>query len=232
VLRGAGERSPFPPGVTVREAVLADGVVTVVFSEEAAPMTGLALTLAQACVVLTLTGLEGIDGVEIFIEGQPSEPALLRASDFVLGSMVLADTERAITLFFADETGEHAVTETRTLVVRETDTVEWYLFYMLEELIAGPRTPELKPFLPEGTRLHGVYMEGGVCTVNFSGEFVSGAEDTGVSSGMILYCLVRSVTAQPGVSSLRLLADGQPLERYGAADTSQPLTVDDVRRQN
>jgi spore germination protein GerM len=230
VIAGAGGRSPFPPGVTVTKAELEEGVVSIVLSGEAAPLTGIALTLARACVVLTLTGLDGIDGAALRIEGQPPEPVFLRASDFVLGSLVLPETERAITLFFADETGEQAVTETHTLVVRETDTLDFYLHYMLEQLIEGPRTPEFKPVLPEGTRLISVSVEGSVCTVNFSAEFVTGAEGSAVSPDMILHCLVRSVTAQPGVSSLRLLADGRPLEKYGTADTSQPLTAGDVRR--
>ena len=223
-LRGPG--SPFPPGVTVSEFARESGVATVVLSEEAAVLSEFALTLARACVVLTLTGLDGVDGVILLIEGQISEPSVLRASDFVLGSLVLSDTERAITLYFADDTGETPMTETRTLVVRETDALGWYLQYMLEALIAGPREAGLRPVLPEGTRLLSVLMEGGVCAVNLSGEFLSPRE--GISARMTLYCLVRSVTAQPGVSSVRLLVEGQALEGYGPVDTSEPLTASDL----
>jgi germination protein M len=229
VLLGGGGRSPFPPGVTVTESALEGGVATVTLSEEAASLTGFALTLARACVVLTLTGLDGIDGVTLLIEGQISEPAVLRASDFLVDSLVLEDTERVIMLYFADQTGEQAILDTRTLIVRETDTLVWYLDFMLKELIAGPKKAGLRPVLPEGTRLLSVLVEGGVCTVNFSHEFVSGGENGGVSRRMTLYCLVRSVTAQPGVSSLKLLVDGQPLEVYGTIDTSEPLTMSDVR---
>ena len=226
-IHGKEGRAPFPPGTAVTDFHLSEGVATVLLSEEAAALAGFSLTLARACVVLTLSGLDDIDGVILLIEGQSSEPIVLRSADFILGSLVLGDTERSILLFFADEMVESIVTETRILVVRETDTVDWYLRYMLEELIAGPRAPGLRPVLPEGTRLLSVFVEGGVCTVNFSGEFVSNA-DGGVSAGMTLRCLVRSVTAQPGVSAVRLLADGQPVESYGTVDTTQPLTARDV----
>jgi germination protein M len=228
VLSGAGGRSPFPAGVTVVESNLRDGVLNIVLSEEADALTGFSLTLARACIVLTLTSLDdGVAGVLISIRGQSSEPAVLRASDFVLGALVLADTERPITLFFPNAAG-WVSTESRTLVVRETDTVEWYLRYILEEMIAGPRTEGFLPVLPDGTRLLSVIVEGGVCTVNFSGEFVSNA--TPASHDLVLYCLVRSVVAQPGVSAVRLLVDGRPLETYGTADTSQPLTAADMRQ--
>ena len=227
VLRGGeGGRSPFPEGTKVESISVGGGSAEVVISEEASALTGFSLTLARACVVLTLDGLDGIEGVELTIRGQ--EPVSLRASDFVPGALVLAGTERSIELYFADETGEKAVRDTRTLVVRETDTVEWYLRYMLEEMIAGPQKDGLFPVLPEGTRLLSVFMaEGGVCSVNFSGDFLSGANQ--ISPLLTLYCLVRSVTAQPGVASLRLLADGQALEFYGGIDTREPLTAVNLR---
>lgn len=223
---GAGDRSAFPPGVMVTEAVLEDGLAAVTLSEEAAVLSGLSLTLARACIVLTLTSLDGIDGVILLIEGQISEPVVLRASDFVLGSLVLTDTERTVTLYFSDETGENIVTETRTLVVRETDTVGWYLQYMFDELIAGPRTAGLRHVIPEGTRLLSVIPEGGDCyAVNLSGEFVINAPGDESSARMVLSCLLRSAVAQPGVTSLRLLIDGQARDEYYGIDISEPLSL-------
>jgi germination protein M len=226
-LRGGG-RPPFPDGTAVSGFSVDGSTASVALSEGAAPLTGFALTLARACVVLTLTGLDGIESVELTIGGQ--EAVTLRASDFVTGALVLAGTERTIALYFTDETGRQPVRDTRTLVVRETDTVNWYLRYMLEELIAGPQKEGLYPILPEGTRLLSVSMEGGVCSVNFSAEFVSGAESGRVSPAQTLYCLVRSVTAQTGVTSLRLLVEGILLENYGDIDTSEPLVAGDFSR--
>jgi spore germination protein GerM len=230
VLSGAGGHSPFPAGVTVVDTSLNGGVFSVTLSEEASVLSGFPLTLARASIVLTLTALDdGINGVRISVEGQSPEPAILRASDFVLGALVLADTERPIRLFFPDEEGI-VMSESRTIVVRETDTVEFYLQLTLEGMIAGPRTEGLLPVLPAGTRLLSVAPEGGgEYAVNLSGEFVTNAEQSRFSTGMILHCLVRSVTSQPGVSAVRLLVEAQPLERYGEKDTSHPLTAADVR---
>ena len=224
-LNGGG-LAPFPG--KVKSFSVNDGTAAVLISEEAASLTGYALTLAKACIVLTLTGLDGIESVELTIEGQNT--VTLGAHDFVRGALVLAGTERNIALFFADSEGESSVQDTRILVVRETDTMDWYLRYMLEEMIAGPRKSGLLPVLPEGTRLLSVFIEGGVCSVNFSGEFVNGAREDAVSHLLTLECLVLSVTAQPGVSHLRLLADGQILENYGGIDTSEPLTMSELTR--
>jgi germination protein M len=224
-LNGAG-RAPFPG--RVKSFSVNNGTASVLVSGEAASLTGYSLTLAKACIVLTLTELEGIENVELTVEGQST--ASLAASDFVRGALVLAGTERNIALFFADSEGENAVQDTRILVVRETDTTDWYLRYMLEEMIAGPRKGGLLPVLPEGTRLLSVFIEGGVCSVNFSGEFVNGVREGAVSHLLTLECLILSVTAQPGVTHLRLLADGQILENYGGIDTSEPLTMSELTR--
>jgi spore germination protein GerM len=224
-----GKGSPFPSGVTVTGFEAEDGLAKIVLSEEAASLEGFALTLARAGVVLTLTGLDGIDGVVLTVEGQTSEPVTLRASDFVLSPLVLADTERSIVLYFADPSGRQAMAETRTLVVRETDTIAWYVQYIVEELIKGPQKAGLLPVLPEGTGLLSVFVDGGVWTVNLSGEFLSNEGLNNVPARMTLYCLVRSVTTQPEISAVRLWVDGQPLEMYGDTDVSGPLTANDVR---
>lgn len=64
-------RSPFPKSLTLRDAVLGeDGVVRVNFSESYGGLTDISLTLADYCVVLTLSQLEGVQGVEITSAGQ------------------------------------------------------------------------------------------------------------------------------------------------------------------
>jgi germination protein M len=218
-----------PPGVTAEDFTLDGTIATVTLSENAAPLEKFSLTAVRACIVLTLTALDGIDGVIILIEGQVSEPAVLRASDFIHGSLVLADIEWPYTLYFADQGTGRPAAETRTRTVRETDTVDWYLRYILEDLIKGPQTEGLLPILPEGTELLSVLIsEGSICTVNFSGDFLSNADDTGITPELTLRCLIRSVTAQPGITALRLQVDGQPLERYGSFDTSRALTAADA----
>ncbi|MCL1807618.1 MAG: GerMN domain-containing protein [Oscillospiraceae bacterium] len=227
VLQGAD--SPFPSGVDATDFELEDGMAAVTLSEEAASLEGFALTLARAGLVLTLTGLDGIDVVVLTIEGATSEPVTLRASDFVLSPLVLADTERSIVLYFSDQTGETVMAETRTLVVRETDTVAWYVRYVIDELIKGPQKAGLQAVMPEGTTLLSVFPEGDVWTVNLSNEFAANAGNNGISARMTLHCLVRSVTTQPEISAMRLWVDGQSIDSYGDVDTSEPLTPGDVR---
>jgi len=58
-----------PSGVTLREWSLKNGLLTVDFSSRYGNLSGVALTLADYSVVLTLTQLEEVDTVMITAEG-------------------------------------------------------------------------------------------------------------------------------------------------------------------
>ena len=64
----AGLRSPFPRGVTVRSCGWdgeRPGVLLVELSEQYGALADISLTLADYCIVLTLSQVEGVEAVEI-----------------------------------------------------------------------------------------------------------------------------------------------------------------------
>lgn len=67
-----GLTSPFPKGLSVRtweRDAEQPGYVRVRLSEQYSGLTDISLTLADYCIVLTLTQLEDVDSVEILSEG-------------------------------------------------------------------------------------------------------------------------------------------------------------------
>lgn len=63
--------SPFPRGVTLRRCGWdGDGVLLVDLSEQYGALTDISLTLADYCIVLTLSQLEGVEIVEITAGGR------------------------------------------------------------------------------------------------------------------------------------------------------------------
>jgi len=65
--------SPFPAGLTLSSWYWDEerqGTVIVNFSEQYSGLTGISLTLADYCVVLTLSQLEGVQWVEIIVGGR------------------------------------------------------------------------------------------------------------------------------------------------------------------
>jgi len=69
---GEGRITPFPRGVTVRGCAFDEerpGVLVVRLSEQYGALTDISLTLADYCIVLTLSQLQGVEAVEIRSEG-------------------------------------------------------------------------------------------------------------------------------------------------------------------
>lgn len=66
-----GLESALPTAVTLRQWSLQDGLLTVDFSGWYGSLSGIALTLADYSVVLTMTQLETVNAVMITVDGDP-----------------------------------------------------------------------------------------------------------------------------------------------------------------
>lgn len=93
----AGLTSPFPKGVTLRSWAFdreRPGVLQVSLSEQYGALADVSLTLADYCLVLTLSQLEGVEQVEIISGGYSSSyrsHQLLSADEAVLWDELLAE---------------------------------------------------------------------------------------------------------------------------------------------
>ncbi|MEG1879128.1 MAG: GerMN domain-containing protein [Pseudoflavonifractor sp.] len=80
--------SPLPPHVTLRAAQLgADGQLHLDLSEQYGGLSGIDLTLANACFALTLCQLPPVNNVYITVEGEPipyQSLQTLRTEDLIL----------------------------------------------------------------------------------------------------------------------------------------------------
>ena len=61
----SGLVSPFPAGLSLQSWELEDGLLTLNFSEQYGGLADISLTLADYCLVLTLSQAEGVDTIQI-----------------------------------------------------------------------------------------------------------------------------------------------------------------------
>ena len=78
--------SPFPAGTTLRGLSMEEGTAHVDLSEAYGGLTGVDLTLADGCVVLTLCQLEEVEAVYLTVEGRPRpfRDQVFTPTDFLL----------------------------------------------------------------------------------------------------------------------------------------------------
>jgi hypothetical protein len=88
------------------------------------------------------------------------------------------------------------------------------------ELLEGPTSneaaanPGIGTAIPDGTALLGISIQGGVATVDLSGQFASGGGSA--SSIGRLGQVVYTLTQFPTVESVAFRIDGQPVEVFGS----------------
>ena len=122
-------------------------------------------------------------------------------------------------------------------VLREVPETQAVGTAALNALLAGPNDAELgaRPAMytaiPEGTRLLGLTIEGGIATVNLSREFESGGGSASVLGRLAQ--VVFSLTQFPSVQGVRFELDGEPVEVFSGEGVvlSEPVGRDDYYDQ-
>ena len=209
-----GPQSPLPAGVELLGLEIRDQRAYVDLSGGVNRLSGVELTMADYCLTLSLTQLDGVSSVSVTAQGrqlgqQPKQVFYER--DVLLSTMddVLQTVE--VTLYFLDSA--NALTgERRTIELYEGQTLAENL---VAALLEGPHDRELKRVLPEDFQINFVRMESGVCYVNISASSLAALPEDETMQRMMLWSLADSLYSIDSVEELRLLADGEELTSFG-----------------
>ena len=201
-----GFQSPLPAGTSLRGVEINGSTACVDFTGSYSQLSGMALTIADYCVTLSLTQLEGIYAVRITANGQElayRDSNLFMASDVLLTSM--DDVVRTLTaqLYFPDESGTLTVEE-RLLTQYEGQSAADVVLTALRE---PPETDGLSPLLPEDLPGITARLEEGVCQLNVPAAAMEQLGDTGTRQ-QLLWGVAASLQSLDGVSSVQLYVDG------------------------
>ena len=210
--------SPLPGNVRLLGLEVRDKRAFVDLSAGFDQLGGVELMLADYCVVLSLTALEGIQAVNITSQGravlqQPKQIFFER--DVRLLSMEDMMQTVEVTLYFGNETGALAG-ERRVLEIYEGQGVAETL---VMELLGGPESRELAALFPREVVVTSVRVEAGVCYVNFLASSLERLPEDGESQERILWSLAESLYSLEAVREIRVLADGRELELFGQIPT-------------
>lgn len=222
-----GLASPAPSGTRLLSCQQEDGQLRLDLSEQYGGLSGVDLTVANSCLTLTLCQLEGVEEVYITVEGEPIPYQTLRAmgtDDVLLPGTGETELTVSVGLCFPRADGGLGV-EYRDVVQNEGDTMASTVF---NALLEGPRYQELTSLMPEGTKLRGISVEGGVCTVNLSSEFLAGLPEEAQAARLLLYSIVDTLCMQEklSISTVQILSDGHAIDSIGGVPASMPLEPD------
>ena len=206
-----GFQSPIPAGTTLRSVTIIGGTARVDFSGSYGQLSGMALTIADYCVALSLTQLEGIYAVRITVNEQDlayRDNDLFLAGDVLLTSM--DDVVRTLTarLYFPNSDGDLDAEE-RLLTQYEGQSAA---DVVLSALGDGPSDDDLQPLAEKGLSGMTVRMDNGVCQLNVASASMEELEDD--TARQLLLCVTQSLQSLEGISSVQLYIDGTYAETY------------------
>ena len=216
--------SPFPRGVKVLDLrVDADSdTVYVNLSEQYGSLLGFDLTVADYCIVMTLCQIPGVDNVRILVEGEPIPyrgRQNMKDTDLLLSDMGEPSETFLAVLYFPDRDNLGLITEYRQVERSDVSAVET----VMTELLRGPEEAQANQALPVGTQILGFSVSGTVCQVDLSAEFVENAPQEG--QGTTLYALVNTLCSLGGISQVRILVEGVPLQDYHGLTVNNPISA-------
>ena len=217
LLEGPTDRdleSPLPAGVELLSLEVRDRTAYVDLSGGFNQLAGVELSMADYCLTLSLTALDGIGAVRITAQGRPvgQQPKqVFYERDVLLSTMddVLQTVE--VTLYFQDSGGT-LTGERRTLTLYEGQTLAESL---MAALLEGPASRELSPTLPENFTVNYVRIENGICYVSLPAASLALLPEDEQAQRTILWSLAESLYSIAAVDELRLLADGEELAYFG-----------------
>ena len=213
-------KSAVPMGTSLLSLEVSGGRALVDVSASYGSLSGVALTLADYAVTMTLTQVPEISSVKITVRGQ--ELAYRNKQTFASRDVLLLPEEDVVGTVqavrdFLDENGVLAPEE-RTLELYEGDT---QVFAVARALENGPESKKLSAVLPEGFRVRSVWLEEDVCYVNLSSsqlETLAPEADLQTAADS----LARSLCSLDTVDEVRFLVDGEFGRWYGSVDISEP----------
>lgn len=199
-------KSPIPAGTALLSLELEGSRALVDLSAAYGSLSGVALTLADCAVVMTLTQIPEILSVEITVRGQElayREQPLLSAREMLLFPEEDVISTVTAALYFLDA-GGRLTPEERVLDLYEGDTQVSAVAQALER---GPENRELTSALPEGFQVKSVWQEEDICYVNLSSALLEEIGESAVRTA--LEALENSLGSLESVEEIRFLVDGE-----------------------
>lgn len=130
-------------------------------------------------------------------------------------------TKEKVTLYFGDKEAMYLIPEERE-VAKGSKPIEQVI---VEELIKGPRNPELSVTIPKEARLLSIKVDNGVAYVDFSKEIQTKHWGGSAGEAMTIYSVVNSLAQVPGIKQVQFLVEGKKQESLvGHIDITGPIT--------
>ncbi len=206
-------KSTFPAGTTLLSLEIEGDRARVDLSPSYESLSGVALTLADSAIAMTLSQVPEVSSVQITVRGR--ELAYRDRQVLNLRELLLTPEEDVVStvearLYFLNQEGRLTAAE-QTLDLYEGDT---QVSAVAKALEGRPEGRDLLSPLPEGFQVKSVWLEEDICYVNLSSALLEGLGESALQTA--LRALEDSLSSLEAVEEVRFLVDGEFRRDLGA----------------
>ena len=112
-----------------------------------------------------------------------------------------------ISLYYVDKNNNKIMPEIKMIDAKELLSNPYEI--LINYLIQGPKSENLKKAIPEGTKLKSASLQGGILYIDFSKEFIENHEGGEVEESNTIYSIVNTVTELTEVNAVKILVEGE-----------------------
>lgn len=219
----SGLTTAIPDGTNLLNWTLENRILKVDLSRPYGDLVGVDLTLADYCIVLTLTQLDGVEGVRITVNGSElpyRDRQVFYAEDVVLSGAEEEPVDVFAALYFRRGDGSELGFEQRIFRLTESESPT---LAVLQALVDGPEDEGLTRLLPEELEIYSAKVDDGVCHVDVSSLLLDTVPAQKTEQELVISSIVNTLCSLDTVESVQLLVEGEQVAWYGTVDISQPL---------
>ena len=223
LLRGSHDEllhSPFPEDTALLSVAVRDRRVYADLSGSFSHLDGIALTLADYCLTLSLAAIDGIESISITVNGRPlaQQPRqVFRERDVILSTKDSVLQLVEVNLYFMDENGT-LTAESRILDIYEGETQSSNL---ITALMDGPQTEGLVSVIPESFVISSIKVEDGICRINLPASSLQSLPEDESKQWLILHSLTRSLYSLDHIKEIHFSKDGVEIQKFGLFSLSE-----------
>lgn len=203
-----------------------EGYVIINFDSEYYTLSHVYETLCRAAIVKTLCQIEGVEGVQFYVDGEEYKNVEGEPYGYMTEELFVDNTSGETTykqtvrtnLYFADSSGKKLVRVPANVSFDGTISIEQLI---IQQLIKGPESingadKSLLQTVPEKTAINQITVREQICYVDLSRDFISAVKD--VNKEVTLYSVVNSLVELYDINKVQFSIDGETIKYFGDSD--------------
>lgn len=216
-------RSPLPPNTKVQEVRFEKDSMVVDFSQEYAALSGVQKSIADACVVMTVSNFWSINGVTISADGKILTNRL-EIKDIVQSAPRVFSGAQTISVYFKNQATGNLSPVEETVLLQEEVLPERVA---MEKLITGGQNSNLISPLPTGSELLSIDTDANVCYVNFSNRILQldPMQPKAEEEYRIVKAIVLTLTSIHYIDRVQIMIDGVEVQGFESIDLRQQYSA-------